>query len=158
MSDVDDPRTHYHYRVSLRLRHPSMAPQKITEALGIEPGRCWMAGEARKTRTGQPLSGVYPDTYWVADCVSGRWPTELNEAIRDTLKQLVRYRSFFRQLRAEGGTVELFIGWFFENQSGDVLSHEWLALAGDLQIDLSFDVYPPQQPQQEHVVEGPWTA
>jgi len=56
------------------------------------------------------------------------------------------------QVRAEGGTVELFIGWFFENQSGDVLTHQCLALAGDLQIDLSFDVYPPEQPQNEYEI------
>jgi hypothetical protein len=51
-------------------------------------------------------------------------------------------------IRSEGGTVELFIGWFFENQSGDVLTHQCLALAGDLQIDLSFDVYSVEEPQR----------
>ena len=37
MSRIDEPavRSHYHYRISLRVRHPSMAPEKITEALGI---------------------------------------------------------------------------------------------------------------------------
>jgi hypothetical protein len=45
--------------------------------------------------------------------------------------------------------VELFIGWFFDKQSGDVLTHQCLALAGDLKIDLSFDVYPLDQPQND---------
>jgi hypothetical protein len=45
------------------------------------------------------------------------------------------------------------IGWFFENQSGDMLTHQCLALAGDLQIDLSFDIYPPDQPQTEYEVD-----
>jgi len=40
--------------------------------------------------------------------------------------------------------VELFIGWFFDNQSGDKLNDQCAAFAGDLQIDLSFDVYPPE--------------
>lgn len=73
----------------------------------------------------------------------GRWPLNLNEAIHDVLKKLARRRSFLHRLREEDVTVELFIGWFFENQSGDTPTHQCLALAGDLQIDLSFDVYSP---------------
>jgi hypothetical protein len=84
----------------------------------------------------------------------GRWPLDVNEAIHDTLRGLVRYRSFLHRIRAGGGTVELFVGWFFENQSGDVLTHQCLALAGDLQIDLSFDIYPPEQPKHEYEVSG----
>jgi hypothetical protein len=149
MSDVDETepeRTHYHFRISLRVRHPSMAPEKITEALGIEPSHSWKAGAPRQTPKGTPLDGFYEVTYWTARMVAGRWPVELNDAIHNTLKTLVPYRSFLHHLRAEGGRAELFIGWFFENQSGEDLTYQCLALAGDLKIDLSFDIYPPEQP------------
>jgi hypothetical protein len=132
-----------------------MAPEKITEALAIEPKHSWKAGEARRTPTGAPLTGLRPNTYWTSEIASGRWPLKINEAIHDALKRLARYRSFLHDIRADGGTVQLFIGWFFENQSGDVLTHQRLALAGDLQIDLSFDIYPPEQPQHEYEVENP---
>ena len=155
MSDDDEPRTHYHFRISLRVRHPSTDPKTISTALGIEPKRSWKAGEPRLTPKGKPLEGIYRDTYWVADIAAGRWPNNLNTAIDDALTRLVRFRSFLHNMRAEGGTVELFIGWFFENQSGGVLSHDCLALAGDLQIDLSFDVYSPEQPQNEYPVDNP---
>ena len=156
MDPIDDtaPRTHYYFRVSLRVRHPSMVPEKITEALGLEPKRSWKAGEPRQTPKGTPLAGSYRDTYWTTEVAAGRWPLEVNEAICDVLKRLVRHRTFLHQIRAEDGAVELFVGWFFENQSGDVLTHQCLALAGDLQIDLSFDVYPPEQPQHEYEVGG----
>jgi hypothetical protein len=156
MSHIDEfaPRSHYHFRISLRVRHPGIGPEKITEALGIEPRHSWKAGEPRKTPTGAPLTGSNRDTYWMAEIAAGRWPTKVNEAIHDTLRKLVPYRSFLHHVRAEGGTVELFIGWFFENQSGDVLTHQCLALAGDLQIDLSFDVYSPEQPQNEDEVSA----
>ena len=38
MSGIDEPapRSHYHFRISLRVRHPSVAPEKITEAVGSE--------------------------------------------------------------------------------------------------------------------------
>jgi Domain of unknown function (DUF4279) len=157
VSDVDEfaPRTHYHFSISLRVRHPSVAPEKITEALGIEPKHCWKAAEPRRTPTGALLTGFNRDTYWTVEITAGRWPSDLSEAVHDTLRRLVRYRSFLHHLRAEGGTVELFIGWCFENQSGETFTHQCLALAGDLQVDLSFDVYPPEQPQNEYAVENP---
>ena len=37
----------YEFTVSLRIRHPSIAPSRITETLGIEPQHTWKAGEAR---------------------------------------------------------------------------------------------------------------
>ena len=152
-TDASAERSHYHFRISLRVRHPSGDPEEITRALSIEPNRSWSAGETRSTPTGSPLSGVNRDTYWTADICAGRWPLEINGAIHDCLRRLTRFRSFLHQIRTDGGSVELFIGWFFENQSGDVLSHQCLALAGDLQIDLSFDVYPPDQPQNEYKIE-----
>lgn len=155
MSDINEQRSHYHFRISLRFRHPYMAPEQITEAMGIEPWCSWKAGEPRQTPKGTPLAGSNRETYWTAEIVAGHWPSDLNEAIHDTLKGLVRYRSFLHEIRAEGGSVELFVGWFFENQSGDVLTHQCLALAGDLQIDLSFDIYSPDQPQHEFGVPNP---
>jgi hypothetical protein len=88
----------------------------------------------------------------MARIAEGRWPSDINEAIHDSLKRFVHCRSFLHRIRAEGGRVEFFIGWFFDNQSGEVLTHQCLALAGDLQIDLSFDIYPPEQPQTEDEV------
>ena len=157
MSSVDEfvQPSHCHFRISLRVRHPSVAPERIAEALGIEPKRCWKAGEPKRTPKGAPLTGFNRDTYWTAEIAAGRWPLHLNEVVHDILRRLVRHRSFLHHIRADGGTVELFIGWFFENQSGDTLTHQCLALAGDLQIDLSLDIYPPEQPQREYEVEDP---
>jgi hypothetical protein len=147
-TDEFAPRSPYHFRISLRVHHPRIAPEKVTEALGIEPKHSWTAGEPRETPTGAPLAGSNRETYWTAEIAAGRWPTNINDTIHDTLKNLARYRPFLHDIRSEGGTVELFIGWFFENQSGDVLTHQCLALAGDLQIDLSFDVYSVEEPQR----------
>jgi hypothetical protein len=91
---------------------------------------------------GEPLQGVYPTTYWYAPVLTGRHPElTLDEGIRHTLGQLVVFRDFFHDVRSEGGSTELFIGWFFSRQSGEVLTYETLAKAGDLKIDISFDVY-----------------
>jgi hypothetical protein len=119
MSRIDEsaPRSHYHFRISLRVRHPSVAPEKITETIGIEPKRSWKAGELRQTPTGTPLTGSNRDTYWSAQIAAGRWPSDVNQAIHDTLRRLIRYRSFLHQVRAEGGMVELFVGWFSKTKA-----------------------------------------
>jgi hypothetical protein len=62
--------------------------------------------------------------------------------ISDLLDQLAMHRSFFHRIRAEGGGVEFFVGWFFETQSGDIFDYELLARMADLKIDLSLHVYP----------------
>ena len=68
------------------------------------------------------------------------------------LDRLVRCRAFLHTIRSEGGSAELFTGWCFERQSGDILTYKILAKAGDLKLDLSLDVYPPTQPQNEYEV------
>jgi hypothetical protein len=49
----------------------------------------------------------------------------------------------------EGGRVEVFVGWFFLGNRGDVFDDNVLARMADLKIDLSLDVYLPAQPQSE---------
>jgi len=69
----------------------------------------------------------------------------LQSAISEVLDKLAPYRNFLHEIRAENGTIELFIGWFFEGNSGDVFAHETLAIAGDLKVDISLDIYPPDR-------------
>lgn len=143
------PRTHYHYDVSLRVRHPSADPKELTQQFGIQPRRSWKCGEPRKTPKGLALPGFYHETYWTVSVAQGQWPSDLNEAIHEALKKLVPCRAFLHRIRAEGAEVEFFIGWFFHNQSGEVFNFQCLALAGDLQIDFSFDVYPYDQDEDD---------
>lgn len=133
----------YHYSLSLRLRHPSMSPPDMSDALGLQPDRSWRAGEPRSTLKGAPLSGVNRESYWTALLGKGAWPPDsLVDAISAALDRLSGRRPFFHQIRSDGRSAEFFIGWFFDGQSGDVLPCGLMARAADLAIDLSFDVYP----------------
>jgi Domain of unknown function (DUF4279) len=133
----------YRYSINLRMRHPSMAPQGMTDALGLQPRHSWRAGEPRSTPKGRPLSGVNRESFWISDLGKGsRPPTSLSAAISAALDQLSDRRTFLHKIRSEGGLAEFFIGWFFDSQSGDTLPYDLLARAADLGIDLSFDVYP----------------
>ena len=148
-----DAKSHYHFSITLRVRHPDADPDRITKSLGVLPGRAWKAGDPRTTPTGTKLQGNWPATYWFVNVLAGRYPTPaLSEALQTALDRVERFRDFFHDMRSEGGSVELFIGWCFERQSGDVFGYGTLAKAADLKVDLSFDIYPPTQPQNEREV------
>jgi uncharacterized protein DUF4279 len=133
----------YQYDISLRVRHPSLDPAEITSALGLNPSRSWRAGEARTTPKGNPLEGRYSNSYCVVKLGKGRWPDRtLTVVINELLDQLTPHQPLFERIRAQGGTVEFFIGWFFDGSSGDVFDCDLLARMADLKIDLSLDVYP----------------
>lgn len=140
----------YGYSLSLRLWHPSMDPQAMTDALGLRPSRTWRTGGPRSTPKGELLGGTNGESYWTACIARGDWPpTPLAAAIGGALDRLADHRAFLRRVRSEGGSVEVFIGWFFDGLGGDVLPHDPLARAGDLGLDLSFDVYPSPGPSDD---------
>jgi hypothetical protein len=49
--------------LSLRVRHPSLDPAEISQALELEPEHCFKAGE-RRGPGDRP--GAHPQTYWLA--------------------------------------------------------------------------------------------
>lgn len=132
----------YRYSLTLRLRHPSMETRAMTEATGISPFRSLEPGAPR-------LPGTSDGAYWTGQLCKGAWPPiSLSDAVASSLSQLSGRRSFLDKLRSENGSAELFIGWFFEGQSGDTFDYRLLARAADLGIDLSFDVYAQQDCEQ----------
>jgi hypothetical protein len=130
--------------------HPSFDPRKITSTLNLVPSRSWRAGEPRSTPKGDPLDGVYQESYWTSgSIIKGKWPkVDLTTAIDKLLDRLTSHRKFFHRLRSDGGRVEFFVGWYFRGNGGDVFCYDLLARMADLKIDLSLDVYPPDQPQK----------
>jgi hypothetical protein len=137
----------YRYKIGLRVRHPSMDPAEITYSLGLNPSQYWNAGERRTSRSDRPLEGIWPETYWTARVMEGERPgKDLESAIAELADRLEPKKGFFERVRSEGGTVELFVGWFFDGQSGDVFDCGLLARMADLKINLSLDLYPPDTP------------
>src|SRR5215472_14784523 len=134
----------YQYKIHLRFRHTTADPSDITLALAINPSRSWRAGEPRRTPKGNPLGGRWADSYWTAILAEGQWPQQrLVDAIGSLLDRLAAHKDFFHQIRSQGGKVELFVGWFFNGQSGGDFTHDLLARMADLNIDLALDIYPP---------------
>jgi len=90
-----------------------------------------------------PLTGKNPDTYWTAHVIEGKSPDNgLPVVINDVLDRLVTHKDLFHRICSEGGKVELFVGWFLDDQGGDIFNRDLLARMADLKIDLALDVYP----------------
>lgn len=133
----------YRYSISLRVRHPSMNLDAITSALNLEPFRSWRANERGSTPKGTPLSGVNRESYWAARVAEGDSKSaNLPDVIRRLVIELAPHKHLFETLRREGGSIQLFVGWFFDGDSGDVFDFDLLSKMADLKIDLSLDVYP----------------
>jgi hypothetical protein len=139
----------YSYSISLRIWHPNADPDRFTMQLGKAPSRAWRAGAPRTTPVGTPLEGVNRRTYWASGNLErGAWPgRRLSDALNALLDDLEPHKLLFQGVRTDGGRVEFFVGWYFTKNSGDVVDVETLRRLSDCGIDLSLDIYPPDQPQ-----------
>jgi hypothetical protein len=68
-------------QLSLRIRHPSIDPTKITAALGLEPEHCFKAGDARAARSAGGSAGRHTQTYWLGEISPDLWADPIFAAI-----------------------------------------------------------------------------
>ncbi|MFZ1991037.1 MAG: DUF4279 domain-containing protein [Alphaproteobacteria bacterium] len=139
---------HYRYRISLRLWHPALDPNEITAALGIAPKFSWKANDPRTTPRGDPLMAL-PYSYWSGRGVDGNSrERSLPDGLSNMLTELQPNKPLFDRVNSDGGKVELFVGWWLEDEnSGEVFESELLKEFSDLGVRLSLDIYfdPPQR-------------
>jgi hypothetical protein len=131
------------FKISLRIWHPNVRSDDITEALGLLPNISFTAGDRSVTPKGGELGGVRAETFWSHQwSVGDSFEVEMAEISENLLKE----SDFLRSLRKTGGRLEYFIGWFSSHNSGFVLDHALLELLSDLKVDLAFDIYADDQP------------
>jgi hypothetical protein len=127
-----------------------MDPAEISASLQLTPSVSWKDGDPRVTPKGTPLEGLRKGSYWTCKVLKGEWPgKDLTTAISDLVTELSPHKPFFQRVRSDGGKVEFFVGWFFAGNSGDVFKADLLAALAGLGLDLSLDIYPPDQPQRD---------
>lgn len=136
----------YHFRVSLRLHHPTKDLSFATVQLGLTPRRQWTHGVPRTTLAGAPLEGTYAESYWVAPLLGGdlqdSTQQSLDEALEAILEFLSRHTSFLQQFRQDGGTLYLFVGLFGPRNFGLEFSPALLSELGQAGLKVGLDVYP----------------
>lgn len=138
----------YTYQITLRIFHPTIDPDKITDKLEMQPQRAWKAGQPRQTPKGTPLDGIYSESYWYAKLTDGERTsegTQLEDYVEHFCGQLSPHRKFFHHVRKEGGKVELYASSHSKRNYGFEFSPALTKKLSDLGLTLLIDIYPYEQ-------------
>lgn len=140
----------YEFTVSLRLRHPTIDPSRITRTLGLEPQHTWKSGDPRRDPAGAALEGVYRESYWMGRLMDepqlSSTRLSVESVLLQTLTHLRRAHDFLEQLHAEGGVAELYVSLYAREDFQLELSAQTLALLGRLGLAVALDVHPRPSP------------
>lgn len=135
----------YRYCVSLRITHPEIDPDEISQVLGLEAVATWKAGDPRATPKGQALDGIRKESFWRhhphGDSKISSEAQCLEDYLENLTSMLSSHKDFFAHIFETGGHIEYFIGLFSENSIGSILRASLLRKIVALNIDLSFDIY-----------------
>lgn len=156
------------FQVSLRIRHPSIDPTTISRELKIEPEHSFKAGEPRESTSGNVLTSLHAESYWLGSLKSVAAPSPLagfadtrvggtRERIsRDRLQAanltsltvaldacvltfLKPHAEFIRRMQSEDGQVCLLVELSTKALSGFNLSPQLTRTVGELGIAIEFD-------------------
>lgn len=128
------------YKVSFRVRSPSMDPIEIASGLGLEPKWFHKAGAARRTPKGTRLEGVYDENYCTFP-INSRKGECLSDLLSRFARELKQRKNILNDISRSGGRCEFFIGWFSSANTGELFPCELLTVLGSLNIDLAIDIY-----------------
>lgn len=130
------------YQVAFRVRHPSMDPEEICAALGMEATHMWAAKDSRCTPQGFDLPGFFNETYCCFELDDSQ-KLELNSFIRQWNNKLRNHKDYLYELCASGGKLEYFIACFSQvdpkNQLDERTIQELSRMNLDLLIDCCFE-------------------
>jgi hypothetical protein len=136
----------YELTMSLAIRHPDIDPDRITRALGLQPGYVWKKGENRRDEAGSSLGTLHNASYWLCEIAPRhRFSGErvgLESELSRVLQMLSAASGFLQSLHAEGGATELHVTLF---SRGDVrldLPPNCTALLGRLAVAMRIDIKP----------------
>ncbi len=136
----------YEFTMSLRIRHPSIDPDQITRALGIEPQHTWRAGDRRIDTAGDPRGGAYRESLWMGRLmVQPKLASKLvgvESELAQTLVQLRKSSDFLSSLQEQGAVAELHVSIFAREEFRLEFAPESLAVLGRLGVTVAVEVKP----------------
>jgi hypothetical protein len=137
------------FQISLRIKHPSVDPELVASRLGRTPKSSWRAGAQRVSPREKQL-GIADHSYCAFALDTSE--TSLADALASQAKAMAPYKKFFSELTDSGGSVEFYVGWFIEHHTGDIFEASLLRDLGSLEIDLTIEVYGPDEKSFDPVI------
>jgi hypothetical protein len=147
------------FQLSLRIRHPSMDPAEISQALKVEPEHSFRAG---RPRAGADPARVHAESYWLGILDPAEWVRDLmstDELSRILQKQLAMARGslgaalslyaarflnahaeLLRRIRAEGGEITLLVTIHGPEVDHFTLAPEASQILGGLGVAVDFEI------------------
>ena len=140
------PMSEYEFTVSLRIRHPTIDPAAITEALGVQPPHSWRTGQPRRDVAGTELGGAHRDSYWMGRLMSAPQlscsDVSVEKVILKTLNHMRRTQASLDRLSEDGGVAAFLVRLYARDVFRLELPPDTLALLGRLHLAVVIDVHP----------------
>lgn len=127
--------------VELLIRHPSLTPSDISDALGLEGHFAHCAGERKTMPDGTVREGAWPDTRWRHSIRHELRGQHFADKVAELVERLLPHRNFLHEMRASGGHAELIVQFLGDGYCGDSIPSEALRKLADLKVDLGLEVY-----------------
>ncbi|WP_312236802.1 hypothetical protein [Stenotrophomonas sp.] len=130
--------------ISLRVWHPTLAHDSISERIGLPERFAHTAGAARTSPSGAPLDGVYEDTY-VSMPMIRKKTVELGDEIESCYSRIEVHADFIRSIVEAGGKVEFYVSAFLKELGGFELNSLLLKRLASAGIGFAIELYPEER-------------
>lgn len=129
------------FDVELFIVHPSMDPEQISVALGLDAKIAHRVGDQRKTPKGTPLSGTYQDTRWRHSRCHETPDQWFAGKIAELIDCIEPHKAFLKELRSTGGKACLILQFLGDGYFGDEIPQAILARLIDLELDFGIECF-----------------
>lgn len=114
---------------------------EIEAKVGRKSSIGYTVGEMRASPDGSPLPGINARSFCTFDMIR-KDPGDFTDGVQKLVVQLDPIRSALNEMKASGGTVELFVGFFIDGDAGFTLTAELSKGVAELGLDLGVCIYP----------------
>jgi hypothetical protein len=129
-------------KASLRIFGDNLIPDEVSGLLGCAPTEAWTKGQVEHSRSGREV--VRKSGAWFLRAAEAE-PENLNDQVAELLSQMTSDLDVWATVTREYD-VDLFCGWFMEESNEGVsVSPHTLHLLGERGIELSLDIYGPDE-------------
>ena len=139
-------------KASLRIFGDDLIPDEVSRLLGCTPTEAWIKGQVKILRSGREL--VRKSGAWFLKIAAAE-PENLNGQVSELLAQMTSDLDVWKTVTRQYD-VDLFCGWFMEESNEGVsVSAHTLCLLGERGIELSLDIYGPDENDSEQANAQP---